>query len=160
MTLGERIEERRLAARIPSQSALARAAGVKQSTLNGLINRPYRWSPHLVRIATALHTSVAYLTGEIDDPDAGASMPPPPGPIVVTMGVVLPPERALARMFEALLAGIDRKAPVDEQALLLAQRLPIGLSQLRDLLPDGVSPPREPAAALEAAAIPVGPPPR
>lgn len=49
--------------------------------------------------------------------------------------LVLPPEAALARMFEALLVAMDRSAPLDEQARLLAQRLPIGLSQLRDLLP-------------------------
>ena len=48
--------------------------------------------------------------------------------------VSLPPERALAEMFEALLTGIDH-LPKDEKARFLAQRLPIGLSQLRDLMP-------------------------
>lgn len=48
----------------------------------------------------------------------------------------LPEERALARMFEGLLRSMDLSAPVDVQAQLLAKRLPIGLSQLRDLLPD------------------------
>ena len=56
------------------------------------------------------------------------------------MQVALPPERALARMFEGLLRAMDRAAPLDEQALLLAQRLPIGLSQLQDLLPAEVTP--------------------
>lgn len=139
MTLGERIEKRRKDLGIPSQSELARRAEVGQSTLSGLIRKPYRWSPYLVQIARALHTSVEYLTGETEDPDANAPPPPASAPQVVLMGVMLPPERALARMFEGLLAGIDPRVPRGEQALLLAQRLPTGLSQLRDLLPASVS---------------------
>jgi transcriptional regulator with XRE-family HTH domain len=52
----------------------------------------------------------------------------------------LPPERALARMFEGLLMAMDRQLPLDEQGQLLARRLPIGLSQLVDLLPAGTVP--------------------
>ena len=71
------------------------------------------------------------------------------------LGVVLPPERALARMFEALLAGMPDGADRDETALLLAQRLPIGLAQLRDLLPEGVTPPvRRPVRAKAGAEQP------
>lgn len=139
--LGARIEERRKAIGL-SQSELARRARVPQTTMNGLIHGSQRSTPHLIRIAQALQTSPAFLTGETDDPDAGAPPPPSPEPQVVMLGVILPPERALAQMFEGLLEGLDRAAPVDEQALLLAQRLPIGLSQLRDLLPDEVRPAR------------------
>lgn len=152
MTLGERIEARRKAVGIKSQSELARQAEIGQSTLNGLIRNPYRWSPHLTKIARALQTTVEFLTGEIDDPDAGAPPPSPAAPQVVMLGVVLPPERALARMFEALLAGMPDGADRDEQALLLARRLPTGLAQLRDLLPETVQatrrPARSPAPAL------------
>ncbi|OWK27559.1 transcriptional repressor DicA [Sphingomonas dokdonensis] len=53
---------------------------------------------------------------------------------------VLPPERALAQMFEGLLMAMDRQLPLAEQGALLARRLPIGLSQLVDLLPAGSVP--------------------
>lgn len=52
----------------------------------------------------------------------------------------LPPEPALARMFEGLLMAMDRQLPLDQQAGLLARRLPIGLSQLVDLLPAETNP--------------------
>lgn len=51
----------------------------------------------------------------------------------------LPPEAALARMFEGLLGLLEvlpEKPDLDARARLLAQWLPIGLSQLRDLMPD------------------------
>ena len=132
MTLGERVEERRKAAGIASQAALARAAGLPQSTLNGLINRPYRWSPHLSRIAGALSTTVAYLVGETDDPDQNAP-PPPPAPRVqlVTLQVALPSEAALAAMFEAQLQVFGDLQGA-ELARALAKRLPNGLVRLRE----------------------------
>lgn len=160
MIVGARIEERRKALNIKSQNKLAQLLGMSQSTLNGLIHGSFQWSPHLPKLARELRTSIDYLIGETDDPDPGALPPAPAGPIVVTMGVVLPPERALVAMFEALLAGIDPEAPRGEQALLLAQRLPIGLSQLRDLLPDEVTPARELAEAVADVATPYRPRPR
>jgi hypothetical protein len=67
----------------------------------------------------------------------------------VTVQVLLPGERALAKMFERLLRSMDLSAPVDVQALQLAQRLPFWLSQLRDLVPDpGLT--SEPPAAQSA----------
>ncbi len=48
----------------------------------------------------------------------------------------LPSEEALAEMFEALLEGISPETSLIERAQLLAQRLPIGLSQLHDVQPD------------------------
>lgn len=53
-----------------SQAELARRATIPQSTVNSLIKRNRRSSPHLVRIARELGTTPAYLTGESDDPDA------------------------------------------------------------------------------------------
>ena len=55
-----------------SQQALADAVGVKQPTINRLINGGQAGTKHLHRIAAALHTTPAFLTGEADDADAGA----------------------------------------------------------------------------------------
>jgi transcriptional regulator with XRE-family HTH domain len=135
MTIGERIEERRKALRIPSQSELARRAEMGQSTLNGLIRNSYRWSPHLPRLARELQTTVEYLVGDTDDPDEGAP-PPPAAPTsqFLMMPVAIPSENALARMFEGLLELVDQFAPKDELARELAQLLPTGLSQLQGRL--------------------------
>lgn len=148
-----RLKERMTSAGL-SQSALGRRVGVSQATIYKLLTGQTYGSKHLHRIARALGTTPAYLEGEIDDPSEGALPPAPAGPIVITMGVVLPPERALVAMFQALLAGIDPQASEDERALLLARRLPIGLSQLRDLLPDEVTPARELAEAVAGVATP------
>jgi transcriptional regulator with XRE-family HTH domain len=75
MTIGERIEQRRKDVGIASQAELARRASVPQQTMNGLINRPYNWSPHLPRLARELRTTLAFLLGHSDDPDA--DLPPP-----------------------------------------------------------------------------------
>lgn len=136
MIIGGRIDER-LSALGYSQSKLARLTGLNQSTISGLIRGEQRSSTHLHKIAQHLQTTAAYLEGDTDDPSKNAPLPPP-APLyqAVTLQVLLPSERALARMFEGLLRSMDLSAPVDAQALLLAKRLPIGLSQLRDLLPD------------------------
>jgi transcriptional regulator with XRE-family HTH domain len=136
MNVGERIRQR-LADLSMSQSELARRVGINQSTVAALLTGRSRSSSHLHLIARALSTTTAYLVGETDDPDENAP-PPPSAPVIhhVMMAVALPSERALARMFEGLLRSMDLSAPVDVQAQLLAKRLPIGLSQLRDLLPD------------------------
>lgn len=132
---GERLR-RLLTDRGMSQSELARRVGISQASVFRLVKGDAYGSKHLHKIARELRTTPAYLAGEIDDPDEGAPPPPAVQPVhFVTMQVALPPERALARMFEGLLRVMDRNAPLDEQALLLAQRLPIGLAQLRDLLP-------------------------
>lgn len=151
MRIGDRIAERRKLLGI-SQGKLARAAGVSQGTIGKLEAGISSGSSHLHRIARALETTPAYLTGELDDPSEGAP-PPAPAPTLqlITMQVALPPEQALARMFEGLLRMMPDDAPLDERALLLARRLPIGLSQLRDLLPQAAA--NEPATA-PARAIP------
>lgn len=135
MTLGMRIEERRKQIGL-SQAELARRVGIRQSTMNSLIRGDSRTSRSLLKIARELQTTAAYLTGETDDPDEGAPPPPPAPPYqAITLQVLLPGEAALAQMFEGLLMAMDRDLPLDEQARLLAQRLPTGLSQLRDLMP-------------------------
>lgn len=152
MSLGRRIEERRKAIGI-SQAELARRVGIRQSTMNSLINGNSRTSRSIVELARELQTTTTYLMGLSDDPAEGAP-PPPPAPTVqfVTMQVALPSEPALARMFEGLLRMIPADASLDERAQLLARRLPIGLSQLRDLLPIG------PMVALPAAEPAEAPP--
>jgi transcriptional regulator with XRE-family HTH domain len=123
-----------------SQSELGRRVGVSQAAIYNLTSGKGYGSTHLHKIARVLLTTPAYLTDETDDPDLDAPLPPPPAPQVVMLGVLMPPTRALARMFEALLDGIDDQATQAERALLLAERLPIGLSQLRDLLPESANP--------------------
>jgi hypothetical protein len=99
--------------------------------MNGLIKSDYRWSPHLVRIAKELRTTVAYLAGEAADPDEGAP-PTPPTPNVqhVTMQVALPSEDALMRMFLGVLMASEGLSQ-DEVARELAKSLPSGLQLLR-----------------------------
>ncbi|WP_395391435.1 helix-turn-helix domain-containing protein [Novosphingobium sp. BL-8A] len=67
MGLGDRIEERRKEVGI-SQAELARRVGVRQSTINSLVNGNSRTSRSLLKIARELQTTPAYLTGESDDP--------------------------------------------------------------------------------------------
>jgi transcriptional regulator with XRE-family HTH domain len=67
VTLGDRIRERLEVLGI-SQAELARRARVPQTTLNGLVNSDARSTPHLVKIAQALQTTAAYLTGDTHDP--------------------------------------------------------------------------------------------
>ncbi|MBI0475392.1 XRE family transcriptional regulator [Sphingomonas sp. MA1305] len=130
MTIGERIKER-LGVLEMSQAELARRVGLSQPAINSLIRGASRSSTHLHRIARELGTTPAYLTGETDDVAKDA---PPPAPIqFVMLPVALPPVEALAAMFEGLLATADQHGPAADLALQLAQRLPIGLSQLQDL---------------------------
>ncbi len=157
-----------------SQSELARRVGVTQTTIRKLVSGGGYGSKYLHLIARELQTTPAFLTGETDDPSAGAPPEPtltheehelvdcarglstsdraallhlarslpkhdrvaaPPSP-----AAGLPPEAALAQMFEGLLMAMDRQLPLAEQGKLLARRLPTGLSQLVDLLPAGPAP--------------------
>lgn len=142
MSIGDRIEALREPRGFKSQSALARAASISQSTLNGLIRNNYQWSPHLPAIAQALRTSVNYLVGQTDDPDANAPVPATtPEPLHhVMLAVALPGQRALARMFQALFDAMPPDSDLDTRAQLLAEWLPAGLSQLRDIIPSGSEP--------------------
>jgi transcriptional regulator with XRE-family HTH domain len=59
-----------------SQSELARRLGLRQSTINMLINGHTQSSKHLHRIARELGTTPAYLSGETDDPNHDAPTAP------------------------------------------------------------------------------------
>lgn len=133
-----------------SQSELARRVGVTQGAIAKIARNNPNGSSHLHRIARVLGTTPAYLAGEVDDPAEGAAPPPPVPAPRLFLQVELPSEEALAAMFASLLDGIDPASPRDEQALLLAQRLPIGLSQLVDARPVPAKRARRPAE-LEAA---------
>lgn len=103
--------------------------------MNSLIKGDSRTTRSLLKIASELRTTPAYLIGETDDPEANAPPPPPTAPYqAVTLQVLLPGEAALVQMFEGMLAQLDPAHP-DEHALLLARRLPSALAQLKDLLP-------------------------
>ena len=132
MRTGERIAKLRQALGL-SQTQLAVQAGVSQPTIGKLESGISSGSSHLHKIARVLQTTPAYLVGETDDPDQDAPPPPPPAVITARLEVTLGSEDALALMFEGLLAGLDRDAPRASQARLLAQKLPIALSSLRDL---------------------------
>ncbi|RSV15177.1 XRE family transcriptional regulator [Sphingomonas sp. ABOLF] len=88
---------------------------------------------------------------------AAKAPPPPPTAQAVSLPDLLPGEEALAQMFEALLMAMDRSAPLDEQARLLARRLPIGLSQLQDLLPAGGTPEDATPSQLPSTPVPARP---
>lgn len=59
------------------QAELARRVGISQASIWHLINKGKTGSRHITKIARELETSVAYLEGEIDDPEADATLPAP-----------------------------------------------------------------------------------
>lgn len=90
MTLGKRIIERIQAMGL-TQTELARRADVSQPTIAHLIAGRTYGSPHLHRIARALETTPAYLTGETDDASLGALPAPTPDTVAEQLGSVLIP---------------------------------------------------------------------
>lgn len=132
----ERLKERIAAAEF-SYSHVARQLGVKQPTISRLVKGEQSSTARIDLLASILGTTPGYLTGETDDPSPNASTEPSARSYqAITMQVLLPAEDVLTRMFEALLAMVDPTAPPEDQARSLAKNLPVGLSQLRDLLPD------------------------
>lgn len=67
MTIGSRINEL-LAERNMSQAELARRVGMRQSSMNSLVNGKSRSSRFIVSIARELGTTAAFLNGDTDDP--------------------------------------------------------------------------------------------
>lgn len=67
MVVGARIQQL-LEQQGLSQSELARRVGLRQSTVNMLINGHTQGSKHLHKIARVLGTTPAYLNGETNDP--------------------------------------------------------------------------------------------
>ena len=87
MNLGQRILARLEASGL-SQAELARRVGISQPSINHLIKRGAGGSSHLHKIARELGTTPAYLTGETDDPAAGAIPRPSPETIAEQLDLV------------------------------------------------------------------------
>ncbi len=83
----DRLRERMEAAGL-SQSALARKIGVSQATIAKLAAGTSSGSKHLHKIARELGTSAEYLTGETDDPTAGALPVPSPESLAEQLDLV------------------------------------------------------------------------
>lgn len=93
--------------------------------------------PHIDRldaIAKVLGTTSDWLLGRDSATDGNSSTSQSPPHILLR--VQLPSEAALTEMFEGLVEGIDLSLPKGDIARLLARRLPIGLAQLHDVMPD------------------------
>lgn len=71
-----------------SQSSLAREIGVSQPTIGKVVTGQSAGSSHLHKIARALQTTPAYLTGEVDDPAEDAFIPPSAAEIAEQMGLI------------------------------------------------------------------------
>jgi len=136
------------------QSSLARAIGITQGAISKILQGKTANSRHLPRIANHLGVSLPWLLGETANPDTSRPMSAAPTFNFVTMQVALPSEAALARMFLGMLKTSRSAKSEDEQALLLAKRLPIALSQLRDLLPETAAPDQDQAERSVALAMP------
>ena len=91
MGLGDRINQRLKSLGI-SQSQLARAVGVSQATIAGLVSGRSAGSKHLHEIAKTLRTTPAYLSGEVDNPDEGYIPPPTPALLAEQLDLVQVPE--------------------------------------------------------------------
>lgn len=150
------------------QSSLARAVGCTPGAINQIVSGNVRRSRFAPEIARQLGVSYDWLTGQSDQKNASApsgmlvaaderlilddlrQLPLSDRNALARIAAalrsvdqqelapVLPPEPALARMFEGLLEileALPNRPNLEERARLLAQWLPIGLSQLRDLIP-------------------------
>lgn len=116
MQLSDRIEER-LSALGMTQAELARRASIPQSTMNSMIRKGRRSSPHLIKIARELQTTPAYLTGDTDDPAENAIALPSSADLASEMGLVKITEIDLdigmgaSFMDEPEVAEVDRWIP-------------------------------------------------
>jgi len=79
-----------------SQSELARRVRVSQGTISGLLSGVSQGSSHLHKIARELGTTPEYLSGETDDPTAGALPAPSPEIVAEQLDAVLIPHLDLS----------------------------------------------------------------
>lgn len=129
---GDRVKQAMIEAGL-DQEQLARDVGCTQGAISQIINGRSLRSRFLPDIARRLAVSEDYLRGLTDDPDENAPPPSPPAVLTARLEVTLGSEEALTLMFEGLLAGLDPKASRASHARLLARKLPIALTSLRDL---------------------------
>lgn len=85
MTMGDRVRAL-MADQGMSQSELARRVGVSQQAIHSLLTRRHG-SAHVHKIARALQTSPAYLTGETEDPKLNAIVPVTAEEVVQDLGL-------------------------------------------------------------------------
>ncbi|TAJ73003.1 MAG: LexA family transcriptional regulator [Sphingobium sp.] len=78
----------RMATVSETQSSLARLVGVSPQAIGKLVRGESASSPNLHLIAQHLKTTVSYLTGQTDDPDEGAFIPPTTEEIAEQMGLI------------------------------------------------------------------------
>lgn len=79
-----------------TQAELARRVGVSQPMIGKIVTGSSRGSAHLHKIARELQTTPAFLTGETDDPTAGAALMPTAETIAEQLGSVLIPQIDIA----------------------------------------------------------------
>lgn len=89
--LGDRIAQRMEELGL-TQSAVARAAGLKQPSIGRLISGETRRTSHLIEIATALQTTPQFLSGEVDNPDEGDHPRPTRKMIAEQLGLTFIPK--------------------------------------------------------------------
>jgi phage repressor protein C with HTH and peptisase S24 domain len=94
-----------------SQSELARRVGVSQAAIAKLVTRGAAGSKHIHAIARELHTTPAYLMGEVDDPAEGAV--PPPTPALIAEQLDLVAIRSIDLAYG--MGGTFTDVPIDEQ---------------------------------------------
>lgn len=85
--IGDRISSRLAELRL-TQTRLAERSGVSQGTIAKLISGRNRSSTNLHKIARALETTPAYLTGETDDPSEGYLPVPSTETVAQDLGLV------------------------------------------------------------------------
>ena len=123
MIIGERLADRIRASGL-TYAEVAERTGVKQPTISRLVSGEQAGTTRIDKLARVVRSTPAYLTGETDDPDSSAPLPPEePRLQLVTMPVALPTEDALADGFEAVLS-VSREMSEGELARELAKRLP------------------------------------
>lgn len=102
-----------------TQSSLARKVGMSPQMVGKLARGDAAGTTQLHKIALHLRTTIAYLTGEVDDPEEGAYVPPSSEEIAEQMGLMKVEEVDLAigmgatYLDETSVQSIERWIPTD-----------------------------------------------
>lgn len=102
-----------------TQSSLARKVGISPQMVGKLARGDAAGTTQLHKIALHLRTTIAYLTGEVDDPEEGAYIPPSSDEIAEQMGLMKVEEVDLAigmgatYLDETSVQSVERWIPTD-----------------------------------------------
>ncbi|MFC4593763.1 XRE family transcriptional regulator [Sphingobium tyrosinilyticum] len=102
-----------------TQSSLARKVGISPQMVGKLARGDAAGTTQLHKIALHLRTTIPYLTGEVDDPEEGAYIPPSSDEIAEQMGLMKVEEVDLAigmgatYLDEPSVQSIERWIPTD-----------------------------------------------